>query len=62
MEDEFYCVKQHSPRVIGMNLDDISAMNKIGRSRMLTVIERTPGVDPSELTLIPRFGEAIHGS
>lgn len=62
MEDEFYCFKQHALRVIGLNLGDISAMNRIGRSRMLAVSKRTIDVDTSESTMILRLGEAIRGS
>jgi len=42
VEDESYCVKQHSLRVVGMNLDDISVMSRIDRSRMLAAMEKTP--------------------
>ncbi len=42
MEDESYCGKPHSPRVVEMNLDDISAMRKVDRSRMFAVMDKTP--------------------
>jgi hypothetical protein len=58
VEDESYCVEQHSLRVIGMNLDDILAMNRLA-PHVYARIERTLGVNHSELTLIPRFREAI---
>lgn len=41
-KDESYCVKPHSLRVIEMNLDDVTAMNKIDRSGMLSTMEGTP--------------------
>ncbi len=42
MEDESYCVKPHSLRVVEMNLDDVSGLRKIDRSGMLAVMDRTP--------------------
>jgi glucose/mannose-6-phosphate isomerase len=42
VKDESYCPKQYVDRVVALNLDDTSAIDKIDRSHMLAQMERTP--------------------
>lgn len=59
MKDESYCGRPRSQRVVNMDLDDMSAISKVDRSRMLAVMNKTPERLSPPRDATSTFGESI---